>query len=92
MNTHAPFCPACKVELDMSEVPRMRLRPAEPGDLTLCSLCGVLLMFTAGMGVRRLTRAEFSALTIGERASLAVARGRLRLPVTKENPWFLPDA
>ncbi|MGI4876683.1 MAG: hypothetical protein ACRYG4_04285 [Janthinobacterium lividum] len=75
-------CPHCGVELSAAT---STMQPDEdeaapdPGDLTVCIKCGVILRFGVGMIVERLTRAQFDALPPEIMQQLAKVQSTIRL-------------
>jgi hypothetical protein len=66
-------CPACQRTLDAATDILGQATP-EPGDLSVCVYCSVVLTFNTDLTLRSLRQAEFDALSEELRAQLRVYR------------------
>lgn len=58
--TGRQHCPCCNEVLDQTSSPDGAV--PEPGDITLCGYCAVMLIFEADMAMRELTQIEFDLI------------------------------
>jgi len=60
-----PHCPRCSTLLDAATDTNLQdPRTPKPEDLTICIKCGLLLVFTADMSLRRATIEEIAYLQL----------------------------
>lgn len=78
---HSNPCPECGESLDGVTPATDDDRPPEPGDLSVCAYCGVMLQFDADLKSQPLTAEEFVELPVEVREQL---KGAVR--VIKELP------
>lgn len=69
-------CPICGESLGASVHTTSGNGP-QPGDSTLCAYCLTLLRFDETLAMRRLTRAEWAALTLEEKTKIVKLRRSL---------------
>lgn len=58
-------CPECHAQLD-AESPDGVTRGPQPQDFTICCYCAVVLVFTAAMTLRSVTKADVEHLTASD--------------------------
>lgn len=79
-----PVCPGCDARIDgftfpgtapgtQQDTPRARRGPAA-GDMTVCSYCRIVLVFTADLQLRLPTQADLDELDAEDRRKIAWAR------------------
>ena len=88
-------CPVCLNPLDCAtETPGPKGAP-EPGDLSLCLFCAALLVYDPDMSLRKITMAEWNALTPQGREYVSrvrnVTRRIIQRPGRKGAPSLNPS-
>lgn len=66
-------CPKCNAILDSATDANGTLVP-DPGDLSICFYCHVMLVFGEDMALRELTEYEFKALPVDQKEMILKAQ------------------
>jgi hypothetical protein len=71
-------CPGCGVEIDTASSPMDLFARPSPGDLSICSRCTSILVFTSDLSLAVLTDEAFDTLAEEDRFNLRKIRRVIR--------------